>query len=155
MISIHPPHAGRDRTDELDLASMGISIHPPHAGRDLPETDEQQQAYISIHPPRAGRDLSASDSSKATGEFQSTRPVRGGTLPGLPASLHTPFQSTRPVRGGTINNTPGLYIIRFQSTRPVRGGTIPAIKAKVNDAISIHPPRAGRDIAVQSLQEVE
>ena len=87
--------------------------------------------------------------------FQSTRPMRGGTFRRRMNNNRLTFQSTRPVRGGTINNTPGLYIIRFQSTRPVRGGTIPAIKAKVNDAISIHPPRAGRDIAVQSLQEVE
>ena len=56
MISIHPPHAGRDRTDELDLASMGISIHPPRAGRDQLQTPVLRYKPISIHPPRAGRD---------------------------------------------------------------------------------------------------
>ena len=35
----------------------------------------------------------------------------------------------------------------FQSTRPVRGGTRNSITHVVDEQISIHPPRAGRDVA--------
>ena len=34
------------------------------------------------------------------------------------------FQSTRPVRGGTENAGFTIIDAKFQSTRPVRGGTI-------------------------------
>ena len=33
----------------------------------------------------------------------------------------------------------------FQSTRPVRGATFKEVNITVNDAVSIHAPRAGRD----------
>ena len=79
-----------------------ISIHPPHAGRDYAGTADCHVIGISIHPPRAGRDFIGFPSYVVLCEFQSTRPVRGGTeknnfLPMIPT-----FQSTRPVRGGTF-----------------------------------------------------
>ena len=33
-ISIHTPHAGRDKENTMGMKSMYISIHTPHAGRD-------------------------------------------------------------------------------------------------------------------------
>ena len=57
-----------------------------------------------------------------------------------------PFQSTRPVRGGTAVNWREYAQIIFQSTRPVRGGTAPTRCAAPRRPISIHPPRAGRDV---------
>ncbi len=144
-----------------------ISIHPPRAGRDTPGFAEIIPDSISIHPPRAGRD--ASIRLSLTGViFQSTRPVRGGTkaLCNLGVcvniSIHPPragrddrafsyydrparFQSTRPVRGGTRAEVTRHMPLRFQSTRPVRGGTAQPPSAFLCDAISIHPPRAGRD----------
>ena len=56
--------------------------------------------------------------------FQSTHPVRGGTVgAAFTASAPTVFQSTHPVRGGTAKRYPKLTIVTFQSTHPVRGGT--------------------------------
>ena len=56
------------------------------------------------------------------------------------------FQSTRPLRGGTItNSTFRSFVRRFQSTRPLRGGTAPPLGRPVEYVISIHPPLAGRD----------
>ena len=55
--------------------------------------------------------------------FQSTRPVRGGTLLKFRLFIWTLFQSTRPVRGGTIVLDLFAGSGTFQSTRPVRGGT--------------------------------
>ena len=79
--------------------------------------------------------------------FQSTRPVRGGTRRNqLQFAEHREFQSTRPVRGGTCLVMLCLVVYsRFQSTRPVRGGTCVRSPHTLPLFISIHPPRAGRD----------
>ena len=78
--------------------------------------------------------------------FQSTRPVRGGTVGLWITDVDSLFQSTRPVRGGTY----GYKLCErdegaFQSTRPVRGGTVGHARGPPAELISIHPPRAGRD----------
>ena len=63
----------------------------------------------------------------------------------------TVFQSTRPVRGATNYLRYTDYEGVFQSTRPVRGAT-PASKSYVPfQVISIHAPRAGRDVPVGYL----
>ena len=145
-----------------------ISIHPPRAGRDfvLCGTSEDDFLFQSTRPVRGG--TKATRSTARRQKFQSTRPVRGGTYHRQAIAARTQFQSTRPVRGGTSKsvvripaliyfNPPApcgagpdlstklLPIARFQSTRPVRGGT--DIVSAIHDvqAISIHPPRAGRD----------
>ena len=41
---------------------------------------------------------------------------------------------------------PRVLLILFQSTRPVRGGTYPVGESYNSAEISIHPPRAGRDL---------
>ena len=55
------------------------------------------------------------------------------------------FQSTRPLRGGTIHFNLGIFAIGFQSTRPLRGGTLFRRPEATSKNISIHPPLAGRD----------
>ena len=35
MVSIHAPHAGRDRRDDPVVMRVDVSIHAPHAGRDV------------------------------------------------------------------------------------------------------------------------
>ncbi len=78
-ISIHAPHAGRDRTkrtpyleepifqstrpmrgattgDDRAAQQADISIHAPHAGRDQRDKRLQERIDISIHAPHAGRD---------------------------------------------------------------------------------------------------
>ena len=168
-ISIHPPHAGRDleafdaepekplfqstrpmrggtRWRRRGNGGAAISIHPPHAGRDAGKRAAQIFCQISIPPPHAGRDAVASETAPEEPRFQSTRPMRGGTIVlGDEFSVQI-FQSTRPMRGGThllhpelaeaiyfnppapcgagLENFLGLgTLIIFQSTRPMRGGT--------------------------------
>ena len=58
---------------------LPISIHPPLAGRDHALSYLLQFFCISIHPPLAGRDLRHLCHAPAFREFQSTRPLRGGT----------------------------------------------------------------------------
>ena len=101
-----------------------ISIHAPREGRDLHGLRLLLGRDISIHAPRAGRDPAIPQVEIKEDTFQSTRPVRGATL------------SLSVVTAATL----------FQSTRPVRGATPPRYYDKLYDVISIHAPRAGRDL---------
>ena len=56
-ISIHAPHAGRDRGGvQQFIDHQPISIHAPHAGRDVRILGGGVYEIISIHAPHAGRD---------------------------------------------------------------------------------------------------
>ena len=57
-----------------------------------------------------------------------------------------PFQSTRPVRGATSDRHSGTREEAFQSTRPVRGATCTHNIFWKYHFVSIHAPRAGRDL---------
>ena len=134
---------------------------------------------VSIHAPRAGRDVATTSFIHSLSKFQSTRPVRGATLPKSYSFLRcvcfnprapcgarrrissmrgraSLFQSTRPVRGATPQSAGCQCTSLFQSTRPVRGATEAARIRQQQEAVSIHAPRAGRDSdwrAAQSLCE--
>ena len=108
--------------------------------------------------------------------FQSTRPVRGGTTahrlmaagsahfnPPAPCGAGQPklinkgdkqvyFNPPAPCGAGRQLRLWGLSIVTFQSTRPVRGGTLPVASLTLLEDISIHPPRAGRDIVVSAAR---
>ena len=127
-------------------------------------------------------------------QFQSTRPVRGGTskntrsswsrhyfnppapcgaglVPNIPSNRRNNFNPPAPCgagRGGArikskapIDFNPPApcgaghsrrgcrcWGTQFQSTRPVRGGTRTRPPPLAQCTISIHPPRAGRDVQV-------
>ena len=88
------------------VAAPMISIHPPHAGRD-PETRSNlfNLECISIHPPHAGRDYSPPKRDLLLLIFQSTRPMRDGTCSNVVA-LHRITYFNPPAPCGT-----GLYRI--------------------------------------------
>ena len=123
-ISIHAPRAGRDQGRPGGVPADDISIHAPRAGRDRESTLERFKQSISIHAPRAGRDR-----------------ARSLIFPHL-----WKFQSTRPVRGATTRKDILRHEWEFQSTRPVRGATPAEVYCTFSYTISIHAPRAGRDI---------
>ncbi len=57
------------------------------------------------------------------------------------------FQSTRPARGATAANWPSNEVYgMFQSTRPARGATSTSLPLNPKLLVSIHAPRAGRDV---------
>ena len=124
QISIHPPRAGRDHRALCGHGIRRISIHPPRAGRDVKPIDFGGVALISIHPPRAGRDGNSMDKRLSADDFNPPAPCGAG-------------HRTRPF---------DRRLCRFQSTRPVRGGTCIQDQPKCGGRISIHPPRAGRDL---------
>ena len=96
---------------------------PPLAGRDAPWPCRPLPSCISIHPPLAGRDINFLKTGLKIGEFQSTRPLRGGTQCRFKSddlseiSIHPPLAGRDKKEGE-------------------EGG---------KEGISIHPPLAGRD----------
>ena len=110
--------------------------------------------------------------------FQSTRPVRGATERYGADWLAKKFQSTRPVRGATSHSLftrrflpcfnprapcgarlenwgESDNVKKFQSTRPVRGATHPLGYCRGVLCVSIHAPRAGRDLVEKYLRDDE
>ena len=78
---------------------------------------------ISIHPPLAGRDFRVSQLIIGEGNFNPPAPCGAGHPGHLDYNRVRQFQSTRPLRGGTSPIKQHPYMSRFQSTRPLRGGT--------------------------------
>ena len=101
----------------------GISIHAPRAGRD--GGPAAVRVFTRNFNPRAPCGARRCDNVTAHKpvQFQSTRPVRGATLPCSWIGGKSLFQSTRPVRGATEGPNYCHFPREFQSTRPVRGAT--------------------------------
>ena len=149
LISIHSPRAGRDvRVKTHAIDRLRISIHSPRAGRDWRKsslpcslTDFNplapcgarrgaplpaiKQYIISIHSPRAGRDALFEAMLSKSNVFQSTRPVRGETVP-------------------FIHDFNRWKRISIHSPRAGRDARY-RYKSEFTSFISIHSPRAGRD----------
>ena len=100
-----------------------ISIHPPLAGRDLKDRADSEEAYDFNPPAPCGAGLQTYIDDKTEGEFQSTRPLRGGT----PETGAPP-----PPTGISIHP-------------PLAGRDADVLCREPVRLISIHPPLAGRD----------
>ena len=85
----------------LRFLRLLVSIHAPHAGRDRPR--DKMAFPLACFNPRApcGARPHLFPLSGAAGEFQSTRPVWGATEVDEITNTGPPFQSTRPVWGAT------------------------------------------------------
>ena len=129
----------------LSRLLTSISIHPPRAGRDEQLEAFARRVMISIHPPRAGRDRTGGACRHQHGDFNPPAPCGAGRN-SLPLSVvMLLFQSTRPVRGGTIDSSI-LMQNRSISIHPPRAGRDRhRTNCLAHRPISIHPPRAGRD----------
>ena len=95
-----PCGAGRDRASP---EGRQTDFNPPApCGAGPPLLPLLPQLFpISIHPPLAGRDPRCCRCCPSCFQFQSTRPLRGGTAPSSFGGACPVFQSTRPLRGGT------------------------------------------------------
>ena len=145
-----------------------ISIHPPRGGRDWCRVMEPpaSTAFQSTLPVWGGTMMAMLD--HGIDGFQSTLPVRGGTLQGLRHGLVQHFNPPSPYGEGLLGgwcqlahiiyfNPPSprgegqspaekrVAALIFQSTFPVWGGTSVLRHLFLFCAISIHPPRGGRD----------
>jgi len=130
-ISIHSPHAGRDKTG--DFGGRGISIFQstlPMRGETTARRYLRASAsLISIHSPHAGRDIELETADRNIESFQSTLPMRGET-------------SSRGI----------VYKFLLISIHSPHAGRDRLKKMRVYDAaISIHSPHAGRDANLLTL----
>ena len=170
-ISIHAPLAGRDRKlPAFCPAHKNFNPRAPCGARPVTFSIVLPPIVISIHAPLAGRDRFRCAIAANLTKFQSTRPLRGATLPAYINLIaeHT-FQSTRPLRGATGTRLPPRYSGRYFNPRAPCGARPRLICAALcphqhfnprapcgarRDArrrdhhgtvISIHAPLAGRD----------
>ena len=95
------PMRGATGPRNRPCVSIGVSIHAPHAGRD--RCPVLQSPHPSRFNPRApcGARLRQSVRRGIQCLFQSTRPMRGATIAPTTARERPEFQSTRPMRGAT------------------------------------------------------
>ena len=84
---------------------------------------------VSIHAPRAGRDAPIFDNENGEVSFNPRAPCGARQMRFCALSIPIVFQSTRPVRGATTSH-------------PMR---------RQRSSVSIHAPRAGRDVRSRSV----
>ena len=147
-ISIHAPHAGRDREGLLLIRHVGISIHAPHAGRDQtrltvwlwdpnfnPRAPCGARPFFNFTPifwhchfnPRApcGARPPETPGRFTRMKFQSTRPMRGATSSELwRGCTSSNFNPRAPCGARPTWQSCGTFTTTFQSTRPMRGATV-------------------------------
>ena len=169
-ISIHAPHAGRDRTTPASVpleryfnprapcgARPGQSgaaerryqnFNPraPCGARPAAASRPGQRTGISIHAPHAGRDQRHQHLFGQNLIFQSTRPMRGATASTAVCASTEEFQSTRPMRGATCGFHLRNHFRRdFNPRAPCGARRFPPPRILPRFPISIHAPHAGRD----------
>ena len=98
--STRPLRGGTCRSERMEM-QRGISIHPPLAGRDQEEEMTAWQRRISIHPPLAGRDAAPAEAPAVGCDFNPPAPCGAGLVNAGMGGEVFQFQSTRPLRGGT------------------------------------------------------
>ena len=102
-ISIHPPHAGRDAA-ECGAGKNSKDFNPPSPcgeGRDR-ITESGRTGLISIHPPHAGRDSTGILDRHPEYHFNPPSPCGEGLSALCALENVLLFQSTLPMRGGTV-----------------------------------------------------
>ena len=148
-VSIHAPRAGRDSRQIHLGAGESVSIHAPRAGRDILYEHIRHFVVVSIHAPRAGRDDHLHTDSPCSPSFNPRAPC-GARLRG---SLYLPagyvFQSTRPVRGATRDPVQRHGEAEVSIHAPRAGRDVGDCSRRVFRQVSIHAPRAGRDFTVR------
>ena len=119
------PMRGGTPTLVYGINQLVISIHPPHAGRDVMTLSGSIHGGDFNPPSPCGEGPAHLFLATPAPQFQSTLPMRGGTLRSTFKIKRIRFQSTLPMRGGTVTySVDGVAVRAFQSTLPMRGGTI-------------------------------
>ncbi len=174
IISIHAPLAGRDASHiAFDGRNSHFNPRAPCGARHRAYSPPRSTAHFNPRAPCGAR-RSPSSGYLWDAAFQSTRPLRGATVPLPPQvqvlliSIHAPLAGRDP---GTAHRSPmqtisihaplagrdGIAIAgtlpekTFQSTRPLRGATTPLPSPPSSLSISIHAPLAGRDLSIHGV----
>ena len=126
-----------------------ISIHAPHAGRDrCRRSDRRGKYYFNPRAPCGARRRRGSPSPCSASNFNPRAPCGARQYYHTASISDKQFQSTRPVRGATwrwISSRPTTCY--FNPRAPCGARPVHTYLAPYIPAISIHAPRAGRDIS--------
>ena len=147
------PVWGATTEQELWERQAGVSIHAPRVGRDTAEAARKLPAGgFNPRAPCGARQTLRIFSAPAEA-FQSTRPVWGATLQADQSNRSRGSFNPRAPCGARHNSMVKFFRFRpFQSTRPVWGATRPWFALGLQDKVSIHAPRVGRDPCQSSEQ---
>ena len=169
LISIHAPRAGRDKPSTTPAPraphfnprapcgarrrASGSASHRRHfnprapCGARPPRTAIRRlPSYFNPRAPCGARQIVQLRKENQT-LFQSTRPVRGATEVMRCYSGHFENFNPRAPCGARLALVVRIAVLTtFQSTRPVRGATGGIRHDGHHHPISIHAPRAGRDL---------
>ena len=100
---------------------------------------------VSIHAPRAGRDHRLARCRAAAGCFNPRAPRGARRQISTSLTRWRLFQSTRPARGATANPLARENLAGVSIHAPRAGRDIALLVAALLQVVSIHAPRAGRD----------
>ena len=153
-VSIHAPRAGRDASaPRKRLPGTRVSIHAPRAGRDgVYHSAHPFWRSVSIHAPRAGRDCSSPWCCARGRCFNPRAPCGARRRINRPCHQGRTRFNPRAPCGARRRPSPQSSLFRwFQSTRPVRGATPVSGIARKERRVSIHAPRAGRDVLMPEM----
>ena len=126
----------------------GISIHAPHAGRDREvSATSVSMVLISIHAPHAGRDPQGANIRHGNASFQSTRPMRGATKKNQKYLYHhSHFNPRAPCGARRVYKFVKDWLPWYFNPRAPCGARLQVSgSACEHFRISIHAPHAGRD----------
>ncbi len=168
-VSIHAPRAGRDAVFPPERnRDDRFNPRAPRGARPMAEREAKRaDAFQSTRPARGATKVNVLGVLQSM--FQSTRPARGATQRpvGLAVefkvSIHAPRAGRDPRVDGTADEQTSFnpraprgarhYHVTmfndnagFQSTRPARGATVRHDGVLQCGVVSIHAPRAGRDL---------
>ena len=145
-ISIHPPLAGRDSVRLTEMLRLVISIHPPLAGRDSGKIGGRWYYSGDFNPPApCGAGPRPVYPAEGLSDFNPPAPCGAGPQRCKVFLYRAPFQSTRPLRGGTLVRLMVKDGAAISIHPPLAGRDAAAGFSCRKLAISIHPPLAGRD----------
>ena len=101
---------------------------------------------VSIHAPRAGRDVGLMPSSAAILRFNPRAPCGARRIRPAICRSSASFNPRAPCGARHVTGVLRAIVEKFQSTRPVRGATLGFHCTPQQQGVSIHAPRAGRDV---------
>ena len=152
VISIRPPHEGRDPSGALPVDLLRISIHPPRVGRDQYPMTIQYEDLNFNPPPVWGGTKSGAGPSQRLPDFNPPSPYGGGTVESgvgicaVPISIHPPREGRDFSKIGT---TAGIVA----GFHPMVGNLFPIVVSQIIDPQAVLlPVHNGHKFCLQSPQ---
>ena len=147
------PGRGATRHRTKDYARIMFQFTHPGRGATKPELLDGDKERVSIHAPREGCDSPIHPGTTMRCSFNSRTPggVRHRRRAGQ--ARGSQFQFTHPGRGATEAHRQADAFRQFQFTHPGRGATLLGSISGFRLCVSIHAPREGCDLMVETHQD--